>query len=239
MSTLFTLDFEGQGTDPSNGDAMTDANTGCTNMQVAGGGAATFTTAQVHEGSLAGDFACATSGTANTRHAGYTANLAWTVAYVYWDGVAPSTNAVILEAWNPASVLGAVRLTTGGTLQARDGTTADFTSDALTAGWHRLAWLIDPAGDTHRLKIYSLGNVDGDTPDQDSGDMALTLTAGDQWVDTIKTGVVTTAVLSVIFDGMVVDDAEEWFPSTEPPAAGRPIEYTFQGGDATDIANWV
>lgn len=236
MAEIHACDFEGEGTAPSSGDNLTTTNTAADTIQTAGTYTAKFTNSPVHEGSLSGEFVC-TSGYANLRYASLAEGMVWVVGYLYYDGSPPSTNATIMEAWTTTpAIIGNVRLTTSGTLQLRDNVTAEWTSSALSTGWHRLAWLCDPAGDTHRLKVYSGANLDTATASQDSGSLGLTLQSGAASIDVLKVGVMTTSTVTVVWDDLHIDDAAEWAPVTDSALYDLTATYTTS---STTISGWT
>lgn len=232
MAELEACDFEGEGTSPSSGDNLTAANTGAQSVQSAGTFTAKFTNSPTaHEGSLAGEFVGGT-GYVNLRWVPSTAKT-WTVGYFYYDGTPPSPDhAVIMEAWTSTpAILGQVRIKTDGTLQARDYLTADWTSTALATGWHRLAWLIDPVGNSHRLKVYSGANLDTTTTSQDSTALALTITTGTA-VEVVKVGMITSTTFTAVWDDIHIDSADEWTPDTGTTVSPTAVAATTSvGGD--------
>lgn len=238
MASVFACDFEGEGTSPSSGDDLTTTNTGATTVETGGTFSAKFTDAFVQGGSLGGEF-ITTAGHADLRWASLSDPIIWLSGYIYYDSAnPPSADCIIAESYDQASAqIGHMQLRTTGVLRIRDTTTQDWASTALATGWHRYGYKIDLTNDQHRLRIYSGANIHGTTPDQDSGDQALTLQSGSTSVGIYKVGIISTVSYTHRHDRILTDDTSEPAPLAVDSAT-YDLSATYVT-DTTDIDEWV
>lgn len=147
-----------------------------------------------------------------------------------------SANSVYMN-WRKAGVrIGELRLDAGAqTMTIRDNATARATSGTIALGtWHRAVVKCIPNTSTgHRLKLFLGSNIEGSTPDYDSGDVSATL-AGQTSCDEIVFGFLAGSDMHIHIAGVHVE-------TTDPTTGGGgtpsklPLGIDLAGANGTEI----
>lgn len=223
MTVLKNETFESQG---ANGTTITTANsifdvlcqsfTVDAAIQTTGGGS--------HSGKVT------TSATTATETASFTATDTPFISFYFTPDTLGTVSSDIGQWKNSAgTMLAELRLVNGTALTLRNsGSIAIWTGPTLTAGTkYRINWSYSNTAGTQRCQVFIGSNLEGSTPDYDSGAVASTA-AGT--AARISMGVLNSTTATYRFDNVTIDNASfaapTGAPSNVPPTVNAGVDQT-------------
>jgi hypothetical protein len=156
--------------------------------------------------------------------------------YVYLPAL-PSSIIYVASYTSGATQLGAVRINTDGTVSVRNGVVAVYTSaKALLANrWYRMEVRVDANASQQQLRVFSGSNLEGTTPDFDSGNLTYTGVAP----TTYATGFTTAAAnVSMYLDAVALAN-DTWIGPTANPNILNAPPTCSAGSNQTTIEPWT
>jgi hypothetical protein len=225
---LGNIDFE-NGTD---GAAITTSNETSFNTVT---GTWTFSSGQVLTGAGGGSLSAKLVSTGTANILGNAGKL-WTSStkiyyryYWYCDVFTSATTS--LSTWRQGAstlVSDGPRITTAGVVQIRNSSSVVIASSAsgfIVSGlWYRFEGMVDATNAQAQMKVFKGSNVNGSTPDYDTGVVTSTMGSATA-IDNMTIGHVNAATATSYFDNLQVNDAtSSWVGSIYTPPSGGNIK---------------
>lgn len=178
----------------SNGTVISSSNS----LVTSSFGSPIFSNTHAHSGSLSARFQTSSS----TQFLAYD-SIPGSVLYVrfyFWMDALPGANTYICSGLGGGAVRRLdMRVNTSGAVAIRNLNTAVATSttNLTTGAWHRIEWRIDNTASQQQLRLFVGANVEGTTPDYDSGNVSYTQATD---IDSLHPGLITSSTWTVYLD---------------------------------------
>lgn len=199
MAVIFDENFQGAG----NAVVMTTANSDFDSLVESGW---TFSNSLSVESTQSGR--CAATGTSVIASDDFSALSAGFLRFYIYVDSRPSGNTVIAQMKSAATMRAELQLGPSGELRMRNSSsTAILTTPTETTpgdAWCRVEWMYNNTTARQRVKVYSGTNLNGTTPDYDSGDV-VTTAAGT--FTRLSVGVCVAATMTAYWDSVILDSA--------------------------------